>query len=220
MRPKRCPRSTDEVEERRRTIAGWVDDFGHRAYAFARTLVDTPEEAQDLVQEAWLVVLEHRGKLPADEMARAWVFEIVRRLGVNRIRTTKRRRRFFRKFGSDLPRPESPGDPELDRDALVREVLLQIEALPRLQRHVLVARLIDGRSVRETAHDLGRAEGTVKGSLARGIATLRARLGEEWEDALKRAPLRRRPMESEGGPPGAVQRDTRDRSDVSNQEEE
>jgi len=184
------------VEERRRTIARWVDEFGHRAYAFARTLTHSEEEAKDLVQEAWIVVLEHRGRLPSDQMARAWVFEIVRRLGVSRIRTERRRRGMLGRFRTDLPAPQPALEPELDTDALVREVLVQIEALPKLQRLVLVARLVEGRSIRETAELLGRAEGTVKASMARAITALRGRLGDGWEEALRRAPLRGRP------PPG------------------
>jgi len=188
------------VEERRRTIAHWVDEFGHRAYAFARTLTQSDEDARDLVQEAWLVVVEHRGPLPTDdETARAWVFEIVRRLGMNRIRTDKRRRGVLRSFARDVPQPQPIQGPELDRDALVREVMYQIEALPALQRRVLVARLVHGRTIRETAEDLGRAEGTVKGSLARAIGALRSKLGAEWEEALRRAPLRSRPPPEGGG---------------------
>jgi len=187
------------VEERRRTIARWVDEFGPRALAFARTLSETEEDARDLVQEAWLVVIEHRGKLPSDEMARPWVFEIVRKLGMSRIRRAKRRLGFARRFSSDLPTPQPIRGKELDTDALVREVLAQIERLPGLQKRVLIARLIEGRTVAETARGLDRAEGTVKGSLARAVATLRERMGGEWEEALRRAPLRGRSPPPGGG---------------------
>lgn len=217
-------RPTDEVEERRSTIARWVDEFGDRAYAFAVTLTTSEAEAQDLMQEAWLVVLEHRGRLPSDDMARGWVFEIVRRLGMNRQRLTSRREGLLEHFEADVPRPEQAAAPELDVEALVREVLRHVDELPELQQRVLVARLLEGRSVRDTAEHIGRAPGTVKGSLARAIATLRLRLGDEWEEALRRAPLRRRPPAEGGGrrgaDPGQGHSAKRKRSDDEIQEDE
>lgn len=110
---------------------------------------------------------------------------------MGRIRRESRRVGLLERFRSDVPGSHAGKDAGLDERALFREVLRCIDELPRLQRRVLVARLLEGRTVRETADQLGRAEGTVKVSLSRAVRSLRAKLGSDLEDALRRAPLSR-----------------------------
>ena len=115
------------MEDRRRRIAGWVDDVGPRAIGFARTLTGSEDEARDLVQEAWLVVLDHDGPLPAsDGAARAWIFEILRKLAVGRIRTDKRRKGLLLRFRSDVPGSATGSDGGADQRALLRLSLIHI----------------------------------------------------------------------------------------------
>ena len=186
------------MEDRRRRISRWVDEIGPRAIGLARTLTDSEDEARDLVQEVWLVVLDHDGPLPrSDWAARAWIFEILRKLAAGRLRTADRRSGLLARFRSDVPTGAKADGAGLDERALLREVLASIDELPTLQRLVLVARLVEGRTVRETAEQLDRAEGTVKASLSRAVRTLKTSLGTDLEDALRRTPVtRRRP------PPG------------------
>lgn len=61
-----------------------------------------------------------------------------------------------------------------DRDVVWR----QLRDLPARQRAVLVLRYYEDLSEAEIAHVLGCAPGTVKSQAARGLATLRARLGD------------------------------------------
>lgn len=65
-------------------------------------------------------------------------------------------------------------DPE-DRLELVAE----LRRLPAMQRRTVVLRYWLGFSVEDTARELGIGEGTVKSHSSRGLATLRARMGED-----------------------------------------
>ena len=56
--------------------------------------------------------------------------------------------------------------------------------LPVDQRAVIVLRHVEDRSEEETAEILGIRPGTVKSRLARGLAALRAELGERDEDGV------------------------------------
>ena len=60
---------------------------------------------------------------------------------------------------------------------LLREALRQ---LPRGRRAVLVLRFYEGLSVEETAEALGLTTGTVKSQTARGLATLRDLLPNDY----------------------------------------
>ncbi len=180
------------MEERRRRISRWVDEIGPSALRFARTFTGSEDEARDLVQEAWLVVLDHEGPLPLSEnAARGWIFEILRRLAAIRIRTTSRRSGLLERFRGDVPGAAPAEEAGLDERFLAREILRCIDDLAPLQRKVLIARILEGRTVRETAEQLGKAEGTVKASLSRAVRSLRVSLGTDLEEALRRVPLSR-----------------------------
>lgn len=53
------------------------------------------------------------------------------------------------------------------------DVARLLAGLPELQRRVIQLRIIDGLSVKDTARVLGRAEGTIKASMHRGLARLK-----------------------------------------------
>jgi len=55
-------------------------------------------------------------------------------------------------------------------------VRIGLESLTPEQRAVVLLRLIDGYSTRETANILGIAEGTVLSRLSRGLAAMRTKL--------------------------------------------
>lgn len=71
--------------------------------------------------------------------------------------------------------PESPAhEVESERNMLVRSALA---AVPPRQRTVLILRYFQDLSVEQTAAALGCSTGNVKSQAARGLATLRRRLG-------------------------------------------
>jgi RNA polymerase sigma-70 factor (sigma-E family) len=57
-----------------------------------------------------------------------------------------------------------------------------LKALPKRQREVVVLRYFGDLSEREIADELGLAPGSVKSHASRGLAALRARLGDESPD--------------------------------------
>lgn len=56
------------------------------------------------------------------------------------------------------------------------DLFAALQALPEMQRKVVVLRHWLGLSVRETAHDLRISEGTVKSHSSRAVASLRSHL--------------------------------------------
>lgn len=59
------------------------------------------------------------------------------------------------------------------------ELLTELRRLPAMQRRTVVLRHWLGFSVEDTARELSISEGTVKSHASRGLATLRARMGEQ-----------------------------------------
>lgn len=61
------------------------------------------------------------------------------------------------------------------------ELAAELRRLPAMQRRTVVLRYWLGFSVEDTAAELSISQGTVKSHASRGLATLRARLGEHLE---------------------------------------
>ena len=62
---------------------------------------------------------------------------------------------------------------EIERRTMLSEL---VDALPEDQRHVVIRRFVDQRSIREIANELGRTEGAVKQLQFRALQTLRSNL--------------------------------------------
>ncbi len=145
------------------------------------------EHADDLLRTAWLLTGDaHRAEeLTQAALVRTYAtwdrirlqdpLAYARRVLANlRVDTWRRRRR---EVLTDRP-PERTLDGAQtrvdDRDQLVRALAL---LTPR-QRRIVVLRHLVGLSESDVAADLGVSVGTVKSTASRGLATLRAALGE------------------------------------------
>ncbi len=135
------------------------------------------ELAADLTAEVFAaVLLASRRYRPGRAPASAWLFGIAR----NKLTDSRRRGRV-----DDAARRRLRMAPVvLDDDDLCRiescsgaDTLLEV--LPLDQRAAVQARVIDDRSYEEIASKLRCSEAVVRKRVSRGLATLRAKLGEE-----------------------------------------
>jgi RNA polymerase sigma-70 factor (sigma-E family) len=141
-------------------------------------------EAEDVVQAAFLKLYLAGPKLAKRDGLTAYTRKIVVRTFIGE----RRRMRWRREKLTDSP-PEMPSGSEHIEDRLV--VWQAMSVLGARQRAVLVLRFWHDLSVEETASALGCTTGTVKSQSARGVATLRQRLGPQyadlWQEVSRRA---------------------------------
>ena len=136
-------------------------------------LVGDWHSADDVLQTALLKLYFAWPRIRADGNPEAYARRIIMRCDVDR-----RRRPWRRERPTDLlpdrAATETRGPEEQSAlfDAL--------RALPVQQRKVVVLRHWLGLSVRETAHELGISEGTVKSHSSRGLAALESVLAPQW----------------------------------------
>lgn len=147
-----------------------------RLWPVACAFASADAEAEDLLQELWITVHERWEQRPRDGDAGAWLHVVLLNLGRARYRRQSRRARLLRWWRPhdelSTAAPDTTVFAHLQRHALWRAVA----DLPRLQRDVLVRRLVSDESTRDVASALGVAEGTVKASLHRALRTLRTKL--------------------------------------------
>ncbi|MCA1654870.1 MAG: SigE family RNA polymerase sigma factor [Pseudonocardiaceae bacterium] len=129
--------------------------------------------AEDLVQTTLtkIYVAWPRIRRNGDGSVDAYSRRIMVRAAIDESRRAYRRRE---SVVQDLPETLASPPARVEEAVDVRRVLAQ---LPAGQRAVVVLRYWEDLSVTETAHALGKSEGTVKSQAAKGLATLRRLLG-------------------------------------------
>ncbi len=141
-----------------------------RVYAYVARRAGDREAAEDLTAEVFHHALASLGRFEWRGIPfAAWLTQIARNALADRWQRVARER------GEPAPGPADDGVPaEADRRAILAQL---VAALPHDQRHVVVERFVEGRSVREIAEALGRSEGAVKQLQLRALRSLKAR----WE---------------------------------------
>ncbi|MFJ4850848.1 MULTISPECIES: SigE family RNA polymerase sigma factor [unclassified Streptomyces] len=136
----------------------------------ARRLVPDPIEAQDLVQTALARTFPRWDDIADKNLADAYM----RRVMINTRTEWWRARRL-----EEVPTPELPESAVDDGAEQRADRAMLLEALQHLapkQRQVVLLRHYRQLSTEETAHVLGMSVGTVKSTLHRALARLRADL--------------------------------------------
>jgi RNA polymerase sigma-70 factor (ECF subfamily) len=181
-------------------IAQLVERWSPTMFRLARSFVDSPQSAEDVVQEAWLGMLSGLARFEGRSSLRTWTFTIL----VNRARTRGAREArtvpqpplgargepnadgWFPGSGGEAARTWSSIDAASRWDTapesavLSREALLQLDravsALPSRQRQVVTMRDVIGMSAEEVCAALGISAANQRVLLHRARVALRAAL--------------------------------------------
>lgn len=189
-RPTRNITGVMESELRARTpdagaFRAIVQAYGPRLYRIARGIVRNDNEAEDVVQDAYLRAFMHLGAFRGQSSLATWLSRIVINESLGRLRKRKRRARTIVPIDhADAVRLVRlrPGRSDEDPETTMaqRQILCLVEGmtdeLPDIYRTVLVARTIEELNIEETAELLGIRPETVKTRLYRARSLLRHEL--------------------------------------------
>ncbi len=137
--------------------------------------------ADDFAQTAFVALHRRWHKIRDRGALDAYVRRSVVRAVIDETRRPWRRERFT----DDVPdvTDSATGVPDLGESVATRATLLAaLRKVPSRQRAVLMLRFLEGLDVSGVAETLGCSEGTVKSQTARGLAALRAELGDALDD--------------------------------------
>jgi len=161
---------------------------------FLRHLGDAGS-AEDLTQETFLRVVNHRAAFRTGSRFTTWIYAIARNLAVDEMR--KRRCRRHRSLDEPLGNRDGDpgrtlgdlvGDPKerTEAQAADREMRAALEAaigrLPEEQREVFTLREMAGLSFQEIAEVVGCNENTVKSRMRYALERLQAALRDRVEE--------------------------------------
>ena len=185
--------------------AGDPDAFGHvmrrcnqALYRAARAILKNDAEAEDAVQDAYLLAYRGMAGFRSDAKLSTWLTRIVVNEALGRIRK-RRRSASVISIASDVG-PEDYRSGELMSDTSVerpehaamraecrRLIEAKIDQLPEAFRVVFVLRALDELSVEEVAQCLNIPETTVRTRFFRARSLLREALSAEMDVALEEA---------------------------------
>jgi len=168
--------------------------FIRRIYNFLFRMLGSVEEAEDLAQQTFLVVLQQLGTLRDTSQLESWVYKIARNEVYQKFR--KKRPDSIEDEGIDLhgiAEERAHGNPErvlldLELDHVLQEVLNALN--PKL-REVFIMGVIQEMSYEEVAGIVGRSVSSVKTDVYRARIQIRDDLQKYMPgrlNAVRRAP--------------------------------
>ncbi len=171
----------DLADRGARALGPIYDRHAGMIYGLARAILRDPDEAEDLVQEVFLV-FQRRGHFdPARGSLGAYLGSMTRSLALDRLRARKRRAGFVEELTREAPAdvdPVTPLDTLLVEDDAAR-VRGALAGLPEKHRRVLEMAYYRGMSQTEIAAALSTPLGTVKTWSRMGIQNLRETLRDK-----------------------------------------
>jgi RNA polymerase sigma-70 factor (ECF subfamily) len=153
-----------------------------RLYRIVRSVIRNEAEAEDVMQDAYVIAFTRLSQLSAVESFSKWI----RTIAFNEALRRARRSRGSPFSEDDLDTLDSPSPiptPEASAGGAQLQLAMEqaIDALPDGYREVFMLRAVDGCSVADTAEVLGLKETTVKTRLFRARARLQQTLSN-WVD--------------------------------------
>ncbi|UGQ49165.1 RNA polymerase sigma factor [Massilia endophytica] len=166
-------------------------------YRTARSMVRDDAEAEDIVQEAYLLAYRNASTFRGEASLSTWLTRIVINEATGRLRKQQRRADIIQLVpGADLAEgveeeamdealrafPEAPDEAVLRAEAR-RLIEARIDKLPGRLRTVFVLRAVEDMPVQEVASVLNVPEATVRSHFFRARGLLREALARDFDNA-------------------------------------
>jgi RNA polymerase sigma-70 factor, ECF subfamily len=152
------------IEKGQLEVSAGLADHLARLWRYGFMLSGRRDAAEDLVQATCVRALERSHQFAAGSRLDRWLFSILRSLWLNDLRARRIRQ------GEGVVDAETAlvfdGVQEIETNILARQVLREVQLLPRAQQETLFLVYVEGLTYREAAEMLEVPVGTVMSRLA------------------------------------------------------
>lgn len=158
-----------------------VERHSRSAFHLAHRMTGNEQDAEDVVQEAFLRAYRQLGRFESRANFGTWLYRIVANCSVDLMRARQSRhdqsRRESLDAAGDLAAEGAPGPDRLAQSAEVkRRVHEALDGLSPLERAAFTLRHHEGRSIEEISRTLGLGTSAAKHSVFRAVKKLRIAL--------------------------------------------
>jgi RNA polymerase sigma-70 factor (ECF subfamily) len=166
------------------------DAYHRRAFAVAMGVVKRPEDAEDVVQDAFVKVHKHIQAFQGSSSFYTWLYRIVMNLSIDHVRRNKKGKSLDYDDGllhGDDGGPVAPTTPVVNdsnprrtvlRRELTEAIQRALEELPEYHRAVILLREVEGLSYEEMATILQVPKGTIMSRLFHARRKMQGSLGD------------------------------------------
>jgi len=167
--------SSMEIAQSEVDLAALVETYSALLFRIVHSVLRSRTEAEDVVQDVFVRVVERRRLLGEVRDMRVWLIRIAWNLALDRRRRI-RPDQMDASFAESLVARSTAADQALEEARRMTCVLREVERLPKAERHVLLLSAIEELGTAEMAQVLGRSESAVRALLFRARTRLRERL--------------------------------------------
>lgn len=178
-----------------------VERHQRRAFAVAVGIVRDENDANEIVQEAFIRVFKSLDKFQGSSAFFTWLFRIVKNLSIDYIRKPARREVVLYDSHSRAEKAETlpfvsridGADPvdAIRRKQLGARIQEALDALPPYHRSVILMREVEGMSYQDMADAMGVSKGTIMSRLFHARQKLQRALSDCYREHVGREPKTR-----------------------------
>lgn len=142
----------------------------NKVYSVALRLTRNPHQAEEITQAVFVILAQKSHKLSEKVILSGWLYQTARLTAITFVRSEIRRTRREQEAHMQTPQNESESDLWLQIAPLLDAAMA---ALSETDRHAIVLRFFDGKSMKEVGLALGASEDAVKMRVSRAVEKLR-----------------------------------------------
>jgi RNA polymerase sigma-70 factor (ECF subfamily) len=150
------------------------------SYGWALHCCDgNPNEAEEVLQVAYLEVLDGKARFAGRSRFRTWLFSVIRNTAAGRRRKRRLRAALLMQRGDEVPRssPAPRADQVAESKKEQQRLRAALDTLPRRQRELLLLTFYHDMTIAAAGDALGISLGSARTHYHRGKEKLRAVLG-------------------------------------------
>jgi RNA polymerase sigma-70 factor (family 1) len=151
--------------------------YSKRVYKFGYSILKSPEESENLIQDVFLSLWENRYKVQKDSSVKSFVFTITYNTAISIIRKKARESQFIEYLKSLQEITEEPVNVKLEYNELTTKLDEIINTLPQRQKEVYLLHRVEGLKYTEIAKRLNISVNTIETHMSRALKTIREKLG-------------------------------------------
>jgi RNA polymerase sigma-70 factor (ECF subfamily) len=151
--------------------------YGKRIYRFALSILKSSEEAENIIQEVFLSLWEHRHSVINEASVKYYIFSIAYNSSISVLRKKIRETSFIDHLKSLQDIQQEVVNTELEFNELNDKLNQIIDQLPRRQREVFLLHRIERLKYRDISERLGISENTIENHMSKALKTIRKKLG-------------------------------------------
>lgn len=149
--------------------------YYRRLCSYANTLVDDPDESEEIVQQVFIHVWERRESLEINLSLQAYLFKAVRNSSLNKIKHGKVRQLYAEEV-SALSSKSEPATQITFQNELQEQIHHAIESLPEQCRIIFKLSRFEELKYAEIADHLGLSIKTVENQMGKALKIMREKL--------------------------------------------